>query len=142
MGAQDGPGKRADGAVKCAVLCVRPGSAYFALPVDAYDALRDARTYRGPLPVVAHPPCALWGRLRAFAKGNDGEASLGPLCVDAVRRWGGVLEHPKDSTLWRACGLPRPGAGRDQFGGFTWPRAAIMVRASRAKVHLALHRRH
>ena len=28
--------------------------------------------------------------------------------LDAVRRWGGVLEHPKDSRAWAIFGLPVP----------------------------------
>jgi hypothetical protein len=34
-----------------------------------------------------------------------------------VRRFGGVLEHPQASQLWRACRLPRPGELPDEYGG-------------------------
>jgi hypothetical protein len=44
-------------------------------------------------------------------------AELGPIAVEQVRRWGGVLEHPKASRLWPACGLPMPGELPDAFGG-------------------------
>jgi hypothetical protein len=42
---------------------------------------------------------------------------LAPLAVAAVRRFGGVLEHPAGSTLWDYCGLPVPGELSDAFGG-------------------------
>ncbi len=51
-----------------AVLFARADSHYKALQgVEVYDMERDARTYDGPWPVVAHPPCRAWGRLRQFA---------------------------------------------------------------------------
>ena len=45
------------------VLFVAPNSIYKELGCDCYDAGRDARTYTGSAPVVAHPPCQLWGKL-------------------------------------------------------------------------------
>ena len=43
-----------------AALYVQTGGSYFDLPdVDPYDQDRDARTYAGPWPVVAHPPFLL-----------------------------------------------------------------------------------
>ena len=46
-----------------AALFVETGGCYFGLPnVDPWDRERDARDYAGPHPVVAHPPCARWGR--------------------------------------------------------------------------------
>lgn len=102
-----------------AVLFAREDSCYKALPgVEVFDAERDARTYDGPWPVVAHPPCRAWGRLRAFAKPRPDERNLGRLAVALVREFGGVLEHPAGSTLWPAQNLPRPGE-RDAFGGWT-----------------------
>ncbi len=104
-----------------AVLCVLPDSVYLTLPgVEAYDEARDARTFAGGMPVVAHPPCRLWGILRHCAKSADPDAekALALWCVDQVRRFGGVLEHPAFSTLWDAAGLPRPGE-RAIDGSFT-----------------------
>lgn len=101
------------------VLCTCKGSHYQTLHgVECYDENRDARTWTGGTVIVAHPPCAQWGRLRGLAKVNEDVKALGPLAVRLVRENGGVLEHPAGSTLWPACGLPTPGA-RDEWGGFT-----------------------
>lgn len=78
----------------------RPGVEVWGLPQ------RDAKEYDGPHPVVAHPPCGPWGRLRHLCRHQDPEC--GPRAVEQVRRWGGVLEHPAHSLLWYECGMPRP----------------------------------
>lgn len=104
-----------------AVLFARADSNYKAIAgCDVFDCERDARTYNGTLPVVAHPPCRAWGRLRHFAKPRVDEPDLAMFAVAKVRQCGGVLEHPVSSTLWPVAGLPQPGS-RDEFGGFTWP---------------------
>lgn len=103
-----------------AALFVRADSVYKRMPgVDAWDIERDARNWPGGCPVVAHPPCRAWGALRALAKPRHDEKDLARYAVDLVRRHGGVLEHPAGSTLWVDQGLPKPGPGRDAFGGWT-----------------------
>lgn len=97
------------------VLYVDPRGPYPKLVTDWWDEARDARLYAGPNPVVAHPPCGPWGRLRHLSK-HDSPA-LAPHAVDQVRRWGGVLEHPRFSLLWEHCQLPRPDELPDAFGG-------------------------
>lgn len=100
-------------------LFVRADSPYWSIPgVTCFDEARDARTYSGSEPVVAHPPCRAWGRLKAFAKPVSGERELAFFALDAVRRCGGVLEHPEGSSLWAEAGLLRPGY-YDPFGGIT-----------------------
>lgn len=107
-------------AADVAVLFARADSCYKRLPgCDVWDADRDARRWPGGAPVVAHPPCRAWGRLRQFAKPREDEKDLARLAVDLVRQWGGVLEHPASSSLWPDRGLPRPGRGRDSWGGWT-----------------------
>jgi hypothetical protein len=102
-----------------AVLFARADSVYKTLPgCDVFDIERDARTYDGPYPVVAHPPCRAWGRLRTFANPRPDERNLARLAVALVREFGGVLEHPAGSTLWKSQGLPMPGE-RDACGGWT-----------------------
>ena len=119
-----------------AVLFADPGGVYgrldLALPLgelaplgetlDVWAPPRDARDYADEHPVVAHPPCAAWCRLaglreavHGLRRGQDGgcfEAALA-----AVRRCGGVLEHPAYSGAWKHFGLPRP----DRAGGWSDP---------------------
>lgn len=102
-----------------AALFVRSDSCYFELGADCWDKQRDARSYTGPGPVIAHPPCRGWGRLRHWAKPRPDEKALALFAVDTVRRCGGVLEHPHGSTLWHAKQLPLPGHGPDAWGGWT-----------------------
>ena len=105
-----------------AVLCARDDSIYKSLPgCDVWDQQRDARTWPGGAAIVGHPPCRLWGRLRTFARAaNPGsERALAVWCVEQVRQWGGVVEHPAQSTLWPTMGLPRPGEPPDAAGGWT-----------------------
>ena len=103
------------------VLFARADSNYKSLQgVDVWDAERDALTWPGGTPVVAHPPCRAWGKFAMFAKPRDGERDLALWAVDQVRTWGGVLEHPAQSLLWGAKPLPEPGK-RDAWGGWTLP---------------------
>lgn len=86
--------------------------------VDAWDEKRDARRYAGPHPVVAHPPCQRWGKFWAGqplhikttgerkTKGDDGGCFAAALA--AVRKFGGVLEHPEGSHAWAHFGLNEP----------------------------------
>ncbi len=98
-----------------AALFVDPEGVYAGLPgVEVWGEERDARTYPGPHRVVAHPPCARWGRywsggpsVRVKRKrGDDGGCFKAAL--EAVQRWGGVLEHPEASSAWVAHRLARP----------------------------------
>lgn len=104
-----------------AVLFARKRSVYHGLPgCDVWTAERDARRYVGSHPVIAHPPCRAWGRLKGQAKPRSDERELAFFAVEQVRRCGGVLEHPAFSSLWGAAGLAVPGT-RDLSGGWTLP---------------------
>jgi hypothetical protein len=95
-----------------AALFVDPRGPYFNLyGVDPWDITRDAKAYDGPWPIVAHPPCGPWGRLRHQSKYQD--PTCAPLAVEALKRYGGILEHPAHSLLWDELDLPRPGEERD-----------------------------
>ena len=102
-----------------AALYVETNGCYYGLPgVDPWDIERDARKYDGPWPVVAHPPCNRWG---AFWFGSTSPNYKGPryekpgmddgcfkAALEAVRKWGGVIEHPQGSLAWKAFGLSAP----------------------------------
>lgn len=103
-----------------AVLFARADSVYKTMPgTDVWDEARDARAWPGGSSVVAHPPCRGWGRLRQFSYATEEERQLARDAVAHVRRYGGVLEHPAESTLWADMRLPRPGRFPDEFGGYT-----------------------
>lgn len=98
-----------------AALYVDAAGCYAGLPgVEVWDESRDARQYKGPHPVVAHPPCQRWGRFwhgstrkpHQFALGDDGGCFHAALT--AVQWWGGVLEHPADSKAWDRFKIGRP----------------------------------
>lgn len=98
-----------------AALFVESGGCYFGLPdVDPWDEPRDARKYAGPHPVVAHPPCQRWGRYWSGGPSVKVRKTLGDdngcfeSALYAVRRWGGVLEHPEASHAYGRFCLPRP----------------------------------
>lgn len=101
------------------VLFARRDSIYKEMGVDTWDIDRDARNWPGGRQIVGHPPCRAWGCLRANAKPVLGEKELALWAVAQIQKWGGVLEHPARSTLWKAADLPRPGAGFDKHGGFS-----------------------
>jgi hypothetical protein len=95
-----------------AALCVSGRSIYHHMAgVVAYDSRRDARTFPGGMPVVAHPPCRTWSKfLRHQARPADyeGERDLARFCVRMVLENGGVLEQPAGSLLWEDQNLPMP----------------------------------
>ena len=96
-------------------LYVATGGCYFGVNgVDPWDEPRDARQFAGPGPVVAHPPCERWGRYWGGSPATWSRLKLGDdkgcfkAALGAVRKWGGVLEHPEGSHAWRAFELNTP----------------------------------
>lgn len=100
-----------------AALFVEEKGIYSNIPIiDAWPISRNALNYKGPYPVIAHPPCQLWG---AFAvinykryggdhnkPGNDGGCF--EFALYAVRRYGGVIEHPRRSKAFHHYGVTVP----------------------------------
>jgi hypothetical protein len=97
-----------------AALYVKKDGSYAGLPnVELWDEERDARLYDGPHPVVAHPPCNTWCMLapvnqRRWGKRIGEDGGCFSAALDAVRKWGGVLEHPAYTIAWRTYGLVTP----------------------------------
>lgn len=118
-----------------AALYVATNGSYYGLPdVDPWDQDRDARKYAGPWPVVAHPPCQRWGKmwfgqpltvkLTGVRKKLGDDGGCFKAALNAVRAYGGVLEHPWGSHAWAFFGLNKPHReGRwivaDCMGGWT-----------------------
>ena len=105
--------------IQIAALFVDPFGYYASKAmVEVWDETRDARTYAGPYPVVAHPPCQRWGRFWHGSTRKPHQFSLGDdsgcfaAALHAVRTYGGVLEHPAHTHAWAAFGLKAPRAGQ------------------------------
>ena len=115
---------------RIAALFVQADGCYYDIDyIDPWPIDRDARRYQGPHPVIAHPPCQLWGSLAAvnFARwggehnrpGNDGGCFASALA--SVNKWGGVLEHPAKTRAFAAHGIPAPkGSGWQKIENGAW----------------------
>lgn len=113
-------------------LFVSPRGPYIGRPgVDPWTEKRDARDYRGPHPVVAHPPCASWCRVAGFREARYGlkrrlDGGCFASALQSLYHWGGILEHPAFSDAWEEYGLPRP-----VFG--SWKQVALLGRSRKAR---------
>ena len=105
--------------VRPAVLFARSDSIYKTMDCDVWDAERDALKWPGGQPVVAHPPCGPWSSLRMTCKMPATVKALAVWAVAQVRQFGGVLEHPVLSTLFKELSLPN-NVEPDSFGGWTY----------------------
>lgn len=115
-----------------AALYVAADGPYIGLEdVDPWTEERDARLYRGPWPVVAHPPCERWGRYWSGGPSAKVKRELGAdggcfaAALAAVVNFGGVLEHPAHSHAWPAYGLIEPPAGGGWLRTLFWPTAWV-----------------
>ena len=102
-----------------AALYVEPDGPYAGLyGVEVWDEAKDARTYAGPHPIVAHPPCNRWSMIAACRPGyrNGEDEFCFSSALASVRNYGGVLEHPAYSMAWRWHGILQPPSG----GGWVW----------------------
>jgi hypothetical protein len=109
-------------------LFVEKEGVYKIEGIEVWDKEKDAKKYRGPWPVIAHPPCERWGRYWSGGpsakvrktKGDDNGCFK--FALEAVRIYGGVLEHPEGSHAFKEFGLPIPDfhgkwTPKDAYGG-------------------------
>lgn len=97
-------------------LFVSPSGPYANASFDWWDELRDARKFKGPGPVIAHPPCQLWGKFAKINYARWGGAHNRPgndkgcfeSALKSVRTYGGVLEHPGSTYAWEKYKLLKP----------------------------------
>lgn len=69
--------------------------------VELWGVARNAHKYAGPWPVIAHPPCGPWGKLSWSSKESK---EHGIIAMEMVHRWGGVVEQPLGSQLFKLHG--------------------------------------
>lgn len=92
--------------MKIAVLGVCASSSYFDLVVPGadlvlFDKEKDMLNFDFDMPVICHPPCAQWSRLKHFSIPNSEDKALAFWCKLAVEKCGGILEHPHGSSFMR-----------------------------------------
>lgn len=114
---------------KCSALFVQEDGCYSGISgIDLWHESRDARLYSDDYPVIAHPPCQLWGKMAAVnysrwggdhnRPGNDGGTFESAL--NSVNRCGGVLEHPAQTKAWAQFALVKPMRGEWIESGIGW----------------------
>ncbi len=90
---------------KIAVLWVEKKSPYWQLwpVVEVHGIGRNALCYPGPFPIIAHPPCGPWGK---FAWKSLESKEHGITALELVHKYGGVVEQPAGSQLFKLFGRP------------------------------------
>lgn len=90
------------------ILCVARKSNYFNIPdLDLWTEERNAYLFNGNNPIIAHPPCAQWSKMRAFSRPDKVAKNLALFCWEYVNQNGGCLEHPQGSALFKYVGANR-----------------------------------
>ena len=100
------------------VLFTQENSNYNKIKIfDCYDIKRDALSFNGRIPLIAHPPCRKFSKLRGLSTAPLSEKKLAFFALAKVRQFGGILEHPRSSTLWKDGNFNLDGSV-DSYGGF------------------------
>lgn len=103
---------------RIAILCAQKKSIYNQIAgLDVFDIDRDAYTFTGKTPIIAHPPCQQWSRMKNFAKENTREKELAMFCLEHVQVNGGIFEHPAGSSFFKYAGItPTISVNQNWFG--------------------------
>lgn len=101
-----------------AVLCTAEKSLYRSLPnLDLWPVSRNAWNFNSDYPVIAHPPCPQWSRLKGLASEDEEQKALAFHCLHKVFSNGGILEHPEGSAFFNAAGIrPTHSINQSWFG--------------------------
>ena len=100
------------------VLFTQDNSNYDKIKLfDCYDIKRNALSFVGRIPLIAHPPCRKFSKLRGLSTAPLSEKKLAFFALAKIRQFGGILEHPRSSTLWLNGNFNLDGSV-DTYGGF------------------------
>ena len=100
------------------VLFTQENSNYNEIQIfDCYDEKRNALSFNYRIPLIAHPPCRKFSKLRGLSTAPLSEKKLAFFALAKVRQFGGILEHPRSSTLWKDGNFNLDGSV-DSYGGF------------------------
>lgn len=72
---------------------------------EPYNINNDAMNFNDNRPLIAHPPCRLWSKLKGLSTAPQHERGLAYHALYLVYKNGGILEHPYPSDLWNQTGL-------------------------------------
>lgn len=89
------------------VLCIDEKSNYKKIKdqdLDLWDIKRNAYNYNGTNKIIGHPPCQQWSKLKGLAKENKLEKELGLFVWEKVQQYGGIIEHPAGTSLFKYVG--------------------------------------
>lgn len=85
--------------------------------VTWFDVEKNALNHPPMAPAIYHPPCRLFSKLRKFSTAPVDEMYLAHWSMYFVRCYGGIVEHPFDSQLWKIYNINKVHI-IDEFGGF------------------------
>jgi len=87
------------------VLFTNKFSIYDILNCNTYNEDRNALTFSKNIPAIYHPPCRLFSRLKTFSKADKSEKELAFWSIEKVNKYGGLIEHPLGSSLFKESGI-------------------------------------
>ena len=100
------------------VLFTQENSNYDKIKLfDCYNIKRNALSFTDRIPLIAHPPCRKFSKLRGLSTAPLSEKKLAFFALARIRQFGGILEHPRSSTLWKNGNFNLDGS-IDSYGGF------------------------